>query len=211
MSDTHHGPLLSRYEIIRLLEELGADLSAHGMKAQLFIVGGAAMTLAFNTRRLTRDVDGVFEPKSVVHAAARRIAARHEGLPDDWLNDAVKGLLPGPDPEARVIIDQPGVSVSVPSARYLLALKVQAARIDRDDDDIRFLARQCRASSADEVLSIAENVLGSKRLLPKSQFIVQQIFPPTSHTSPWQRIVRWWGGRRSSAPSGHERSDRGRR
>ena len=51
------------------------------------------------------------------------MADRHEKLPAGWLNDGVKGLLPG------------GTD---PSPHYLLALKVQAARIDRDQDDIRF-------------------------------------------------------------------------
>lgn len=171
------GPLLSRGQVIELLRELGADLASRGMEARLFVVGGAAMALAFNTRRLTHDVDGVFEPKAVVYEAARRVAAKHEGLPENWLNDAVKGLLPGPDAGARVILDQPGIAVSVLSPRYLLALKVQAARIDRDEDDILFLARACGALTADEVLSIAEEVLGRQRLLPKSQFIVQEIFP----------------------------------
>ena len=55
----------------------------------------------------------------------------------------MKGLLPGgADRHAKVILDLPGITVSVPSPHYLLALKVQAARIDRDKDDIRFLARE---------------------------------------------------------------------
>jgi hypothetical protein len=37
----------------------------------------------------------VFEPKAVIYEAARRVAKRHEKLPADWLNDGVKGLLPG--------------------------------------------------------------------------------------------------------------------
>jgi hypothetical protein len=46
-------------------------------------------------RRTTADADGVFEPKAVIYEAARRVAKRHEKLPADWLNDGVKGLLPG--------------------------------------------------------------------------------------------------------------------
>jgi hypothetical protein len=90
----------------------------------------------------------------------------------------VKGLLPGgADRHAKVILDLPGITVSVPSPHYLLALKVQAARIDRDQDDIRFLAQQTGAKTADDVLRIAEQVIGPNRLLPKAQFIVQEMFP----------------------------------
>jgi hypothetical protein len=111
---------LTREQIIGLLAELGQELDASGVKAQLFVVGGAAMALAYNMRRTTADVDGVFEPKAVIY---------------------------------------------------------EAARIDRDQDDIRFLARETGAKTADDVLRIAEQVIGSNRLLPKAQFIVQEMFP----------------------------------
>jgi hypothetical protein len=37
---------LSREEIVRLLTELGYDLSERGISAELFVVGGAAIALA---------------------------------------------------------------------------------------------------------------------------------------------------------------------
>jgi hypothetical protein len=169
---------LTREQIVSLLAELGQELDAHGIHAQMFVVGGAAMALAYNTRRMTADVDGVFEPKMVIYAAARQVASGHPDLPEDWLNDGVKGLLPpGADRDAQVVLDLPGLTVSVPSPRYLLALKVQAARIDRDQDDIRFLAGLLGAMSADEVLDIVTGVIGPSRLLPKAQFIIQEMFP----------------------------------
>jgi hypothetical protein len=104
------------------------------------------------------------------------VAARR-GLQDGWLNDAVKGLLPGPDPDAREVLAAPGIRVSVPSVRYLLALKVAAARVDRDADDIRRLAELCGARTADDVLAITEDVLGGRQpLLPKAQFLIEAIF-----------------------------------
>jgi hypothetical protein len=67
-----------------------------------------------------------------------------------------KGLLPaGAGQHAKVVLDLPGVTVTVPSPRCLLALKVQAARIDRDQDDMRFLAREAGAKTADDVLQRA--------------------------------------------------------
>ena len=89
----------------------------------------------------------------------------------------VTGKIVSQDRHAKVILDLPGITVSVPSPHYLLALKVQAARIDRDQDDIRFLARETGAKTADDVLRIAEQVIGRNRLLPKAQFIVQEMFP----------------------------------
>lgn len=58
----------------------------------MFLVGGAAMAFADNTRRSTRDVDAVFEPKETVRDAAAVVADRR-GISRDWLNDAVKGYL----------------------------------------------------------------------------------------------------------------------
>ena len=90
---------LSRSRVVELLTELGEDLASQGVKGRLFVVGGAAMALAFNTARTTADVDAVFEPKSKVYDAARRLADRHGDLSADWLNDAVKGYPKAPMPE----------------------------------------------------------------------------------------------------------------
>jgi hypothetical protein len=45
-----------------LFQELSDRLAAAGVQAQLFVVGGAAMALAYDTGRLTRDVDALFVP-----------------------------------------------------------------------------------------------------------------------------------------------------
>lgn len=133
------------------------------------------MALAYSTRRFTRDVDAVFEPKAEVYAAAQRVGERH-GLAGDWLNDAVKGMLPGEDANARDVLSLPGLRVSVASPRYLLALKVYAARVDRDSDDIRYLAQLCDAHTADDVLAITEQVMRGRALLPKSQYLIEELF-----------------------------------
>jgi hypothetical protein len=105
----------------------------------------------------------------------------HRGLPEDWLNDGVKGLLPGPDPNERHLEVGPGVRVSVASPPYLLALKVQAARVDRDADDIRALAKLCGVRTSRGVLDIAERVLGGQRtLMPKTQYLIEDMFPEDS-------------------------------
>lgn len=162
--------------IRRYLTELGDELAAEALRGDMFIVGGAAMALAYNTRRSTRDIDGVFEPKHLVYLAAQRIAARHRHeLPEDWLNDAVKGLLLGPDPDATVVFQHPGLRVSVASPRYLFSMKVAASRVERDADDIAILFRLSGFQSVTEALDHVEQTYPHLRLEPRSQYLLEEI------------------------------------
>jgi len=60
-----------------LFLELSDRLAACGVTAQLFVVGGAAMALAYEPGRLTRDVDGVFVPAPEVCARPQRRSAQN--------------------------------------------------------------------------------------------------------------------------------------
>lgn len=170
------GPF-NRAEILALLRQLGEELDGLGLRGEIFVVGGAAMALAYNVRRSTRDIDAVFEPKLRIYRVASEIARRH-GLDHGWLNDSVKGLLPGPDPAPQEIAELPGLRVCVASPEYLLALKVAAARVDRDADDIRVLADVLGLGSAREILDLTERMIGPNRpLIPKIGFLVEEMFP----------------------------------
>ena len=168
--------LLGRDDIRRLLTELGDELASGGVRGELFLVGGAAMALAYNTRRATRDIDAVFEPKSLVYEAARRVAARHApDLPDDWLNDAVKGFLLGDDPAATVVFDHPGLRVRVASPRYLFAMKVVASRVERDTDDIVALHRLSGFEGVDDALGYVEVTYPHLQLEPKVRYLLEEL------------------------------------
>jgi Fur family ferric uptake transcriptional regulator len=94
-----------------------AELDADSERAEVFLVGGAAMALVYDRARATRDLAAVFAPTTAVRRAASAVAAR-EGLADDWLNDAVKGFVPGPDADARRYFEAPGLVVDVASPEY---------------------------------------------------------------------------------------------
>jgi hypothetical protein len=165
-----------RDRIIELLTELGSRLGDQGIRAEMFIVGGAAMALAYNRERLTRDIDAVFEPKSLIYAEARRIAAE-KGIPEDWLNDGVKGFLPDhPDTGAQTLFVAPGISVSVASPEFVFAMKAAAARVEEDTEDIELLARVLGITTSREALGIVERFYNRARLSPKTQFILQEMF-----------------------------------
>jgi len=165
---------MDRTEILDALTELAGELEDRGVQGEMYVVGGAAIALAYDARRSTKDIHAVFEPKLVVYEAAAAVAERRR-LPAGWLNDAVKGFLAGGDPQARPVLELPGLRCLSASPRVLLALKVLAHRAGEDEDDVRLLAAELGLATASEVLAVAEEAYGD-RLSPAARFFVEQLF-----------------------------------
>lgn len=165
---------LSRAGIDDLLAALDAELVRRGARADLFLVGGAAIAVAYDSRRSTRDLDAAFEPTIVVREAAG-VVARARGLPDDWLNDAVKGFLPGLDPDARRYFEGAALNVDVASARYLLALKLFASRVETDADDIAFLYGLVGFTTVEEGLELVASTYRGRPVAARTQFLLEEI------------------------------------
>ncbi len=165
---------MRRDEILKALTALGAELAARGLVADLYVVGGAAVTLAYDERRATKDIDAVFIPKNEVYAATARVAAALD-LPDGWLNDAVKGFLLGPDRFPTKTLEMPGLRCEVASAETVLVLKCLAHRLGEDDDDVVLLAAQLGLDTADDVLDLVEQVGHPRLLTPQVELFVRSI------------------------------------
>jgi len=166
---------LTRARIVAALQALGDDLSSQGVRGDIFIVGGAAMALAYSTRRVTKDVDAVFEPKAVIYQAAARVA-EELGLPEDWLNDAVKAFLPGRDEAARPVPEVHGVEITTASPEFLLAMKLMAMRVGEDDEDIEILLRQTKLHSAEEALDLLRRTYPHGEPPLKTRFFLEELF-----------------------------------
>jgi hypothetical protein len=77
--------------------------------ADVFVVGGAAMALAYDAARVTRDVDAVFIPHGIVLEEARNVAD-DLGLPYWWLNEQASVYISGKeDASRRRMFDHPGL------------------------------------------------------------------------------------------------------
>jgi len=139
------------------------------------------MALAYSTRRVTKDIDAVFEPKSAIYAAAAKVAEEH-GLPEDWLNDAAKGFMPGADEHPRPVPDIAGIEIATASPQYLLAMKLMAMRFGEDDEDIKILLRECDLSSAKEALDLLKRIYPSREPPPKTRFFLEELLGPTSNS-----------------------------
>lgn len=167
---------LTRSDILRLFERLDAELAALATEAELYVVGGAVMCLALQARDATRDIDAFFRPTSVVRDAARRVAAK-EGVPDSWLNDAVKGYL-SPRGDFDPFLELPHLRVFVAHPSYLLAMKCAAMRLGaefEDLDDVRYLLRYLDISSADEALAVVMRYFDETQLRPKTRLVLEEL------------------------------------
>ena len=101
--------------------------------------------------------------------------AEEQGLPVDWLNDAVKGFMPGPDEDPRPVPDIQGIEVTTASPRYLLAMKLMAMRFGEDDEDIEMLLGECEIHSAEEALEVLKVVYPSSEPPAKTRFFLQEL------------------------------------
>lgn len=177
---------MDRSSIEQALTELAGELRRESLHADVFVVGGAAITLAFEDRPATKDVDAVFTNPTRVRAAAERVGARLD-LPPDWLNDGVKGFLPRSiDPDANVFLDEPGLRVMVASPRYVLGMKLAAARVAEDAADIKRLAAHLGLNTANEVLQVATSLYEGTgmQLPPRTRFLVEEMLGPSSFAEP---------------------------
>lgn len=166
--------LLSRQQIEAALAALDEELRRVGVRAELYLVGGAVMCLALDARAATKDVDGWFTEPQAVRAAAR-VVADALALPDDWLNDAAKGFVPeGAGFERWRSL--PNLDVLVADERTLLAMKCAAARTVEDGGDIAFLAKRLGLVTAEAVLAIVLTYYPAERLPVRTRLILEEMF-----------------------------------
>ncbi|ACU53028.1 conserved hypothetical protein [Acidimicrobium ferrooxidans DSM 10331] len=161
--------------ILEAFNRLADELERRGVVAEIYVVGGNALALAYEARRITRDVDAVFEPKATVREAASTVAIEM-GLPEDWLNDGARAFFPGPDPASTVVIRRPGLTVSVASPRQLLAMKLLASRADQDVDDIKLLYGLCGMRTAADGLALLEAVYPNRPVPARTRFLLEELF-----------------------------------
>jgi hypothetical protein len=129
-----------RTELLAALDEIGEAASENRTLLHVAVYGGSALMLARNFRYSSEDVGVAELPKpwpQWLEATVARIGAQR-GWSSDWLNEAVEFHLSPLATTERDHVEfgtfprsdaDPGLVVYVPTAEYMLALKVKAVRV----------------------------------------------------------------------------------
>ena len=182
-----------RNELLAAFDEIGEAAIAAKTRLDIVVFGGSALMLASNFRFATEDVDiaeiGQPWPDWLSQVVAR-IATRN-GWDEGWLNNAVSSFLsPNAQPERDIFIwgtfpraaDKTGLAVYVPTARYLLALKLKALRVSQfekgssDLSDVSNLLRVLDIEEAEEAIGILlEYFPKSTADVEKARFVLKHV------------------------------------
>jgi len=160
-----------RDALLDAFDRIGRAAALAGTKLQIAVYGGSALMLASNFRFATEDVDvsALEHPLPGWLAVVVDEIARENGWQKDWFNDAVVSHLSSLADRARDHLEfgtfprdgtSPGLVVLVPSAEYLLALKLKAARVtdpirgETERLDILNLMKVLGISTAEEAIAL---------------------------------------------------------
>jgi hypothetical protein len=154
---------------------LNEELEKINIKGELCMVGGAVMCLCFGSRQGTVDIDAIFEPKIKIYECAK-IVSEIYGLPEDWLNDGVKGFLSS-NSEFNLFLQLSNLKIFVPSTEYMLAMKCLSCRTENADelDDIKVLLEALQIKSVEQVTEIITKFYSLKRFNVKLQYVLEDL------------------------------------
>lgn len=168
--------MLSKEQIEGYLQEIAESLQSKQIDGEIILCGGAVMTWYYESRDQTRDIDAAFSPQSVIRDIAKGIALEDD-LESDWLNDGAKGFIDTTRMRFVTVMDLPGLTVKMPDAEAMLAMKLAAARIEgRDKEDTLFLMKHLDVKSLDQVYEILEKNIHPSQLTAQVSLFTQAMY-----------------------------------
>ena len=191
-----------RYALLDAFDQIGRSAVEAGTKLQIAVYGGSALMLASNFRFATEDVDisRLEHPLPDWLARVVREIAEKNGWREDWFNDGVAFHLSSlADHSADHLEfatfprdhDTAGLVVSVPTAEYLLALKLKAFRVldpargETERLDILNLMRVVGISSAEEAIALLARYFPiSAASSEKQRFLLKNMNPGGASDAP---------------------------
>ena len=166
---------MNSVDIIECLKVLNENMKKKNIYGEINIVGGAVMCLCYKSREVTQDIDAIFEPKTIINELIEKIAVELN-IPNNWLNDGVKGFLSS-NAEFSKYINLSNLTINVASPEYMLAMKCLSARADNANEieDIEFLVKHLNIKDYEQVEQTILKYYPADRFLVKTRYLLMEV------------------------------------
>lgn len=167
---------LTKKKILSLFDQLNTALLKKKISAEINVVGGAVMCLAFNARKSTMDIDGYFLPTTRVRELAADIAKKNN-LPTSWLNDGVKGFF-SQHGDFSLFWEKSNLKIFVATPEYMLAMKSLSMRMGEefsDVTDVAYLLRYLNIETIDQAIAILTKYYPKEKFPPKTMDALEDL------------------------------------
>jgi len=166
---------LKRDDILKYFEEINSQLRSRGEHGKILLLGGAAMTIAFDARDATYDIDAIFSPKGSIEQIISDMAKTHQ-LTSDWLNDVAKDYVTD-KMKFNPFPSYSNLSISTIDAESLLAMKLTAARTYTEDmNDSVFLMNTLNIESETQLYNIVERYTDADKRNPAMGYFILEAY-----------------------------------
>lgn len=158
MTNSNNIGLMDKKKLLEIFNYLNERLKENQLQLEITIYGGSIMTMVYDNRPATKDIDCVFsEINSKLLANILDQVRFVFQLSDGWINEEIKEPLKSilkEDKETYKVYSN--LKILKPKAEQLLAMKVLAARPEpaKDFIDAYLLCRELEITSKTELLNI---------------------------------------------------------
>ena len=161
--------VINKDKAILLLKEVGESLEQAGIYTTMDVYGGIAMALTITPLYSSDDIDTRMSGAN--HTKFRAITeaiGRKHGLRPDWINEDIVPIINSCLKTENLTNFEKfsGLTIRLPSAEQLLAMKVFAARLNEGRHDLEHAVALCKALNISGRMQI-EDIL--KRFVVEDQ------------------------------------------
>ena len=167
---------MEKEEILKNFELINEELKLINMHGEILITGGASMCLVFSARSATKDIDAIYEPKTIINGIAAKIALQKK-MPESWLNDSVKGFMNAKAYEKKMSLkNYSNLKLYSVLPEYLLAMKLMSSRMESETDikDIIFLMKYLKIDTTKKANLVIESAFKTEHILPKTRYVIEE-------------------------------------
>ena len=137
--------------------------------------------------RSTNDVDVICDSLTPAVVEAARSVAMRLGIAADWINAAASGIQMAVPQQLTPIFEGSVLTVLSPGLRYVLAMKLRAAR-DKDFRGCVALARRLRINSEDELKELlAQACVHPQNVTAERERFAENVF---GRSRKWRMLAR---------------------